>query len=77
AAMKAAPALRLTAPFEARVERVLRDYQATTDDVDARAALLARMPRHHSRERGAEWRALSQAGEVRALAAALMREHYD
>ncbi|MNJ39265.1 tRNA 2-selenouridine synthase [compost metagenome] len=77
AAMKAAPALRLTAPFEARVERVLRDYQATTDDVDARDALLARMPRHHSRERIAEWRALSQAGDLRALATALMREHYD
>ena len=41
--MKAAPALRLSAPFEARVERVLRDYQAATDDAAVRDALLARM----------------------------------
>ncbi|MBI2250649.1 MAG: tRNA 2-selenouridine(34) synthase MnmH, partial [Brevundimonas diminuta] len=77
AAMKAAPALRLSAPFEARVERVLRDYQAATEDAAVRDALLARMPSHHSRERIAQWRALSQAGDLRALATALMREHYD
>jgi tRNA 2-selenouridine synthase len=77
AAMKAAPALRLSAPFEARVERVLRDYQAATEDAAVRDALLTRMPSHHSRERIAEWRALSQAGDLRALATALMRDHYD
>lgn len=77
AAMKAAPSLRLSAPFAARVERVLRDYEAATDDAATRDALLARMPSHHSRERIAEWRALSQAGDLRALATALMREHYD
>ena len=58
AAMKAAPALRLSAPFEARVERVLRDYQAATDDAAVRDALLARMPSHHSRERIAQWLSL-------------------
>lgn len=77
AAMKAAPRLRLSAPVEARVGRVLEDYAALEHDVEARDEALRRLPRHHSRETVAVWRQLSRAGDLRALAAALMQDHYD
>ena len=77
AAMKAAPRLRLRAPLTARVERVLADYAPLEQDAEARDAALRRLPSHHSRETIAAWRALSRAGDLKALVTALMQEHYD
>ncbi|MFK0300445.1 tRNA 2-selenouridine(34) synthase MnmH [Brevundimonas sp. NPDC090276] len=77
AAMKAAPRLRLSAPIEARVGRVLEDYAALEHDAEVRDNALRRLPRHHSREAVAAWRQLSRAGDLRALATALMQDHYD
>lgn len=77
AAMKSAPRLRLSAPVAARVGRVLEDYAALEHDVEARDDALRRLPRHHSRETVEAWRTLSRAGDLRALATALMQDHYD
>lgn len=76
-AMKAAPRLVLNAPIAARVARVLEDYAALEHDAEARDTALRRLPSHHSRETVEAWRQLSRAGDLRALAAALMQDHYD
>jgi tRNA 2-selenouridine synthase len=76
-AMKAAPRLVLNAPITARVARVLEDYAALEHDAAARDTALRRLPSHHSRETVEAWRQLSRAGDLRALATALMQDHYD
>ena len=77
AAMGAAPVIRLDSPAEVRAARTVRDYAAIAADRPALDAALARLPRHISKQRVAEWRELAAAGEIEALAAELIVHHYD
>jgi tRNA 2-selenouridine synthase len=77
AAMKAASCITLTASVDVRADLVLDRYAAVAADPEALDRLLARMPRHHGRETLAGWRAMAAAGELKALAVALMTDHYD
>jgi len=77
AAMGAAPVIRIHSPVAVRAARTVRDYAAFAADAAALDQALARLPRHHSRETVAGWRALAAGGELEALAEALIVAHYD
>lgn len=77
AAMKSAPRLTLTAAMPTRVKRLRADYAGLASNAEALGGLLARMPRHHSRERRQTWRDLGAQGRVAELVEALLVEHYD
>lgn len=77
AAMAAAPAIKLSAPLEARVKRILADYRGIASDPDGLDAALLRLPRHHAKAEVELWRAMAARGETGQLAAALITSHYD
>ncbi|HWE98359.1 MAG TPA: tRNA 2-selenouridine(34) synthase MnmH [Caulobacteraceae bacterium] len=76
-AMQAAPRIVLDAPALARARYLLEAYGDITHDRDALDAIIARLPRHHGKDRREAWRALVAAGELETLALELMAEHYD
>lgn len=75
--MEAAPRIEVSAPAEARARYLLSAYHEITRDRAALDDLLARVPDRPGRKRLAEWRALADAGDFQALAAALIELHYD
>lgn len=75
--MESAPVIELAAPPEARARYLLAAYSEITRDRAALEDILARVPDRPGRKRLAEWRALAEAGEFQALAAALIELHYD
>lgn len=75
--MEAAPRIALSAPAEDRARYLLTAYREITEDRAALDDLLARVPDRPGRKRLAEWRALADAGDFQALAAALIELHYD
>ncbi len=77
AAMGRAGVIELSAPVEARAAFSARVYADIAADPAALDAALSRLPKHHSKETIAGWKALAQAGETEALAAALIADHYD
>lgn len=77
AAMKAAPAIEVTAPLEARIANILADYAEIGDDPEALDAALTRLPRHHSKATISEWRRMARTGELAPLTRALIEAHYD
>lgn len=77
AAMSAAPVIRIESPVSVRAARTVRDYADFAADPAALDAALTRLPRHHSKETVAGWRALAAAGEIETLAEALIVAHYD
>lgn len=76
-AMQAAPVLTIAAPVEARAAYSERRYRDMAADPERAAALLDRLVHRHGRARVAEWRALLDAGEIRALIRDLLEAHYD
>ena len=72
AAMSAAPVIRIDSPLSVRASRTVRDYAGFAADPGALDAALTRLPRHHSKETVAGWRALAAAGELETLAEALI-----
>lgn len=77
AAMKAARRIELAAPLAARAAHVVQHYDAIGSDAEALDTALGRLPRHHSREAVAGWRALAQGGRLVELVTELMTHHYD
>ena len=77
AAMSAAPVIRIDSPVVVRAARTVRDYADIAADAAALDLALTRLPRHHSKETITGWRALAAAGEIGALAEALIVAHYD
>ena len=75
--MTEAPRITLEVPPEARARYLARGYGEIVQDLDALAALFARMPGRHGRKRVAAWRALAEAGELETLAGQLIELHYD
>ncbi|HTI66032.1 MAG TPA: tRNA 2-selenouridine(34) synthase MnmH [Caulobacteraceae bacterium] len=76
-AMSLAPEVEITAPIEARARHVAAEYGAVLEDPAVVAALLARLPRHHSGELRALWLKMALAGDAKGLARALIEAHYD
>ncbi len=76
-AMAAAPVIGIDSPVAVRAARTVRDYADIAADAAALDQALNRLPRHHSKETVAGWRAMASAGEVGALAEALIVAHYD
>ena len=77
AAMAAAPVIGIDSPVAVRAARTVRDYADIAADTAALDQALTRLPRHHSKETVAGWRAMASAGEIGALAEALIVAHYD
>lgn len=77
AAMSAAPVIRIESPVTVRAARTVRDYAGIAADAAALDLALTRLPRHHSKATVAGWRAMAAAGEIEALAEALILAHYD
>jgi tRNA 2-selenouridine synthase len=76
-AMTAAARIELDAPLADRAAHLSDVYRDQAQDLDGLIPRLDRLPGPHSRETRSAWRELAQAGQVEALAAALMAEHYD
>ncbi|HTK35364.1 MAG TPA: tRNA 2-selenouridine(34) synthase MnmH [Caulobacteraceae bacterium] len=76
-AMEAAPRVVLTAPVEARARYLARTYADLGDDPENLIALLSRLPDPVGRKRLEAWTAMARAGDLQALAAALIEAHYD
>ena len=75
--METAPRVSLAAPPAARAGYLIAAYREITQDRAALDEVLARVPDRPGRKRLAQWRALADAGEFEALAAALIELHYD
>ena len=77
AAMQAGRRIDLDAPLEVRIGRLVAEYGALAGETERFCALLARLPGRRGRQRLEAWGALAQAGDLAALAEALVAEHYD
>jgi tRNA 2-selenouridine synthase len=75
--MTSAPAIKLTAPREARARYLVRTYRDIVADRAALTEAFARLPTHPGRQRLEDWAKLADAGEFEALAEAVMELHYD
>ena len=77
AAMQAAPRVRVTAPMAARAAFFPRAYPDLVADPEAFRAIIARLHRLHGAAKVTAWQAMVDAGAFEAVAAELMRDHYD
>jgi len=75
--MRAARHVTVKAGIEARADHILAAYADMIADEGRIIAALERLKPFHAKTRIAEWRAQAAAGDWRALAISLMREHYD
>lgn len=76
-AMSASPRIALSAPIEARADYVLKTYRGFVESPGLVAASIERLRPFHPKERIEGWLRLAGAGDWRALALSLMRDHYD
>ncbi len=76
-AMKAAPRLEIVASEAERARYLCRAYSDLVEDTGLLVERLERLIRLQGRERVEAWIGLAGAGEHEALAAELIRHHYD
>ncbi|MCB1407755.1 MAG: tRNA 2-selenouridine(34) synthase MnmH [Rhodobacteraceae bacterium] len=76
-AMQAAPRIALEAPVEARANWLTQAYGDIIAAPEELAARIAALAPFQPRDTVAEWQALARGRQFEALAARLMREHYD
>lgn len=76
-AMQEAPRIEIEAAPEARADYLLTAYRDVIADDSAVMAALARLGPFHPKAQIEEWAAMAAAADWRALAAQLMRAHYD
>jgi len=77
AAMRAAPRLEIQAPLAARARFLAAAYSDIVEDKARLLETLDKLRTYHAAETIAQWSKLAESGEMEALAAALMSEHYD
>ncbi len=77
AAMQAARRLEIRAPLAARARYLATAYADIIEDRARLSDVLEKLRSYHGAEVIARWHGLAEAGEMEALAAALMAEHYD
>ena len=76
-AMRDAPRIHVEAGLAARARYLVQAYSDIIDDPDKLLATLARLKPYQPAKRLEEWAALAREGAFEALAAELMRHHYD
>lgn len=76
-AMKAAPAIELSAPIEARAHYLVEAYPELSADHGLLERVLARLEVYPGRKRLADWRVLADAGDYASLAREVLQLHYD
>ena len=76
-AMTAAPRIALSVPADARAGYLAEHYADALHDRAAFDAALGRLPSRPGKTTLEAWRALADAGQLKALAAALIELHYD
>jgi tRNA 2-selenouridine synthase len=76
-AMCAAPRIRIAAPLEARAAYLTRAYADLTADPARLSRVVESLRPVQPAERIEDWLKLAGTGDFRALAAGLMRDHYD
>ncbi|GAB4519693.1 MAG: tRNA 2-selenouridine(34) synthase MnmH [Amphiplicatus sp.] len=76
-AMRAAPRIEIKADAALRARHIIAAYDDLIRDKETVLAAIARLAPFHEKARIERWRNLAQAEEYAALAAALMRDHYD
>lgn len=76
-AMVEAPRVAITAPREERAAYLTRAYADLVADPARLVEVIERMRPMYAAEVIADWRALAEAGQMQALADALMERHYD
>ena len=77
AAMTAAPRIHISASLPARAAYLARAYADMSADPARLAGVINLLRPLHPAETIADWHRLAEAGETEALAADLMRRHYD
>ena len=75
--MLAAPRIEMRVPSDVRADFLLSAYEDIIRDKDRLMEALAKLKGLQSKETLAEWQALAEAGDYRALARQLMDRHYD
>ena len=75
--IRSSTCLCIDAPFEARVEFLLRDYDYFIADPDTLNTRLDALKELHSRETLAQWTGHASEGRWRTLVTELLRHHYD
>ncbi|WP_089411418.1 tRNA 2-selenouridine(34) synthase MnmH [Amphiplicatus metriothermophilus] len=76
-AMRAAPRIEVKADAALRARHIAAAYDDLIRDREAVLAALARLAPFHDKARIERWRTMAQAEDYAALAAELMRDHYD
>ncbi len=76
-AMKGAERIEISAPEEARAAYLCRAYADLVADTAGLTERLTRLTALQGRDRVAAWVGLAEAGDHKALAAELIRHHYD
>lgn len=76
-AMKGADRIEVEASLEARASYLTRAYADLARDIPAGVARLQKLVRFQGHDKVAAWSQLAEAGDHKALAAELMRDHYD
>lgn len=72
-----APRIQLSVPLSARAAFTAATYRAVGQRTDELLQTIGRLSTLHPAARIAEWQGLGRSGEWAALAAGLMRDHYD
>lgn len=75
--MQAAPRIHLSAPVDERATYLTRAYSDIVADPARLDNIIDRLQGLHSHEVLKNWRELAASGDLEALAAALMQDHYD
>ena len=76
-AMQDAPRVEIRASRAERARYLTVAYGDIAVDAEALMSALAKLPRHHSAEQRAAWRAMAEARDFTALAESLIEHHYD
>ncbi|WP_366511505.1 tRNA 2-selenouridine(34) synthase MnmH [Maricaulis sp.] len=77
AAMQAAPRIEIRAPVAERARYLITAYPDLAGDRDKLLAAIEVLRRFHPRSDIEAWQAMAEAGNLEALAAALVTAHYD
>ncbi len=75
--LQSGAAIEVSAPVNARVDHIKRDYAHFFEDPDSLADLLGKLRQAHGNARIDEWIELLHTGDWNALVARLLEEHYD
>ena len=77
AAMRNAPTIRVTAPIDARVNFLQRDYVHMVNHPESIMPLLSKLKHRHSANQLAAWNEMIELNDMQNLIKSLLKIHYD